>query len=69
MVAAHHPCDAGPHVSVRDQASGDGTRGKGGRYGPDEQLIPMTEPEVRRLLTRLIWNENQPPDFILHWSW
>ena len=38
-------------------------------YGPDEQLIPMTVPEVRRLLARLIWTENQPPDFILYWSW
>ena len=29
----------------------------------------MTVPEVRRLLTRLVWTENQPPDFILYWSW
>ena len=29
----------------------------------------MTVPEVRRLLTRLIWTESQPPDFILYWSW
>ena len=29
----------------------------------------MTVPEVRRLLTRLVWTENQPPGFILHWSW
>ena len=25
----------------------------------------MTAPEVRRLLTRLVWTQNQPPDFIL----
>ena len=61
--------NAGPCVSVRDQASGNGTGRKGGCYGPDEQLIPMTVPEVRRLLTRLVWTENQPPDFILYWSW
>ena len=29
----------------------------------------MTVPEVRRLLTRLVWTENQLPDFILYWSW
>ena len=29
----------------------------------------MTVPEVRRLLTRLVWAESQPPDFILYWSW
>ena len=28
----------------------------------------MTVPEVRRLLTRLIWTDNQLPDFILYWS-
>ena len=44
-------------------------RRKGGCYGPDEELIPITAPEVRRLLTRLVWTENQLPDFILSWSW
>ena len=29
-------------------------------------MIPMTVPEVRRLLTRLVWTENQPPDFVLY---
>ena len=33
----------------------------------DEELIPVTVPEVRRLLTRLVWRENQPPDFVLYW--
>ena len=47
----------------------DGTGRKGGCYGPDEELIPVTVPEVRRLLTRLVWTDNQPPDFILYWSW
>ena len=31
--------------------------------------MPLTVPEVRRLLTRLVWTESQPPDFILYWSW
>ena len=56
-------------VSGGDPASGDGTRRKGGCYGPDEALIPLTVPEVRRLLTRLVWTEKQVPDFILSWSW
>ena len=42
------------------------TKIQGGHYGPDEELIPLTVPEVRRLLTRLVWTENQPPDFILY---
>ena len=36
---------------------------------PMQELIPITAPEVRRLLTRLVWTENQLPDFILSWSW
>ena len=28
----------------------------------------MTAPEVRQMLTRLVWTENQPPDFGLYWS-
>ena len=69
LVPAHHVGDVGPRVSVGDQASGHGSGGKRGCYDSDEELIPMTVPEVRRLLTRLIWTENQLPDLILHWSW
>ena len=25
--------------------------------------------EAQFPLTRLVWTENQPPDFILYWSW
>ena len=31
-------------------------------------MIPVTVPEVRRLLARLVWTQNQLPDFILTWS-
>ena len=62
------PGDAGAGVFDRDQATSAGTGRKGGHYGPDEELIPLTVPEVRRLLTRLVWTETQPPDFILYWS-
>ena len=39
---------------IRHQAT-DMTGRKGGYFGLDEELIPLTVPEVRRLLTRLVW--------------
>ena len=61
--------DAGAGVSGGDPASGDGTWRKGGCYGAAEELIPITVPEVRWLLTRLVWTGSQVPEFILYWSW
>ena len=43
-------------------------QGKGGCPGLAERLIPLTVPEVRRLLTRLVWRADQPANFILSWS-
>ena len=43
-------------------------RGKGGRPGSDARLIPLTVPEVRRLITRLVWTVHHPADFVLSWS-
>lgn len=34
---------------------------KGGHYGLGEQLIPLTAPEVRRLIALLVWMDNQWP--------
>ncbi len=31
-------------------------------------LIPLTVPEVRRLLWRLVWRRLPPPDRVLAWS-
>ena len=42
--------------------------GKGGGPCRDRSLIPLTVPEVRRLLTRLIWTPNRSADFVLSWS-
>ena len=42
--------------------------GKGGYPGLDERLIPITVPEVRRLLTRLVWTVNHPVELVLSWS-
>ena len=41
---------------------------KGGTPRPASELIPLTVPEVRRLLVRLIWH--RPPDTatVLNWS-
>jgi hypothetical protein len=36
---------------IKHQAKEQGERGS---YGPDEELIPMTTPEVRRLFTHLV---------------
>ena len=41
---------------------------KGATTALMKELIPITVPEVRRLLTRLVWTESQPADFILYWS-
>jgi FOG: Transposase len=32
------------------------------------ELLPMTVPEVRRLLWRLVWDQSPGPDAVLHWS-
>ena len=32
------------------------------------ELLPMTVPEVRRLLWRLVWDQPPGPDAVLHWS-
>ena len=47
---------------------GGGAGGKGGRHGQDEELIPLTTPEVRRLLTRLVCTDTPAAEFILSWS-
>ena len=41
---------------------------KRGRPGSDARLILLTVPQVRRLLTRLIWTVRHPADFVLSWS-
>ena len=72
LVSPHHPGDAGTGLPGRNQESRDDT-GMPGRKGGcclsgDRRLIQLTVPEVRRLLTRLIWTANHPADFVLSWS-
>ena len=47
------------------QHQGGATRRQGSCYGLDEDLTPLTGPEVRRLLTCLASTEHQLPEFIL----
>ena len=41
---------------------------KRGCYGPDDGLISMTVPEVRRLLYRLVWSHQPADQSALRWS-
>ena len=41
---------------------------KGGCLSLDERLIPLTVPEVRRLLYRLIWRHHPTDESVLRWS-
>ena len=74
-VPAHHPGDAGPRLPGGGPAPGVGTRRsgrKGGCPSLDEKLIPrlipLTVPEVRRLLYRLIWRHQPTDESVLRWS-
>ena len=71
LVSPHHPGDVGSRLPGGDQVLCEDTGmpgGKGGRPSRDRSLIPLTVPEVRRLLTRLIWTQNRSADFVLSWS-
>ena len=71
LASSHHSGDADLRLSGSDQALCVGTRmlrRKGGLPGCEARLIPRTVPEVRQLLTRLIWTANHPADFVLSWS-
>ena len=70
LAPAHHSGHAGAGISGSGQAPGSGARMPGRKRGCpslDEGLIPLTVPEVRRLLTRLVWTANQPAGFVLAW--
>ena len=68
VVLLYHLGDAGRRLPGGDQASGQVCSGEKGRPGNDARLIPLTVPQVRRLLTRLIWTVRHPADFALSWS-
>ncbi len=71
LVSPHHPGDVGSRLPGGDQVLCEDTGmpgGKGGGPSRDRSLIPLTVPEVRRLLTRLIWTPNRSAGFVLSWS-
>ena len=63
--STHHPGDAGARLPHRHHHRG---RWKKGGSRTVAELIPLTVPEVRRLLAHLIWQ--QPPEItaVLSWS-
>ncbi len=63
LVPTHHPGHARPRLLDHHHR-----QGKGGAAGPVEDLIPLTLPEVRRLLAHLIWHQPPEATSVLAWS-
>jgi hypothetical protein len=71
LVPPHHPGPAGPCVPGRHPHPGHQPRAhKGGRGGLNGGLglLPLTVPEVRRLLVALVWTTPVRPGLVLGWS-
>ena len=67
VVPAYHFGPAGPRLSGGDPLLRRRCRRKRGAVNVAE-LIPMTVPEVRRLLCRLLWQRPQRDDLTVRWS-
>ena len=69
MVSAHHLSVVGACLFDRDAGTGGRKRRpKGGALQLDVELIPLTVPEVRRLLVALVWLTPPPVTHTMHWS-
>src|ERR671916_2595456 len=69
MVPAHHAGSVGAGVFDGDEGRGGRKRRpKRGVLNLEVELIPLTMPEVRRLLVALIWFEPRPPERVIGWS-
>jgi hypothetical protein len=71
LVPAHHPGLVGPRLLGRHSSQGHHEQGrKGGRGGLTGGLglLPLTVPEVRRLLVALVWTPPVQPSLVLAWS-
>ena len=71
LVPPHHPAIlAHAYLAViKLQALDQGCSLERGAHADlDEGLIPITIPEVRRLLTHLAWTVNHPAELVLSWS-
>jgi len=67
LVAAYHAGDVCSGLFDRGQSGG----AKKGAQMPEHeaaQLLPLTGPEVRRLLWRLVWQAPVTPEGVLDWS-
>jgi hypothetical protein len=71
LVPPHHPGAAGAGVPGRHPRPGRRLQaGKGGHGGLNGGLglLPLTVPEVRRLLVALVWTRPVGPGLVLAWS-
>src|SRR5260221_348989 len=77
LVSAYHPGHAGvglphggPPTRPRGRQRGGFPQEEGGALTPAQavDLLPLTVPEVRRLLLALVWHAPPPPAAVLHWS-
>src|SRR4051794_35121292 len=67
LAPARHPGDAGARPARR--AAGRPEQAKGGARAARQLLVPLSVPEVRRLITRLAPGRGPPaPAFVLAWS-
>ena len=67
LAPARHARDAGAGPPGR--AAGEAERGKRGRLAARQLLVPLSVPEVRRLIARLVLGRTPPtPPFVLAWS-
>ena len=67
LAPARHPGDAGARPARR--AAGRPEQAKGGTRAARQPLVPLSVPEVRRLITRLAPGRGPPaPAFVLAWS-
>src|SRR5687768_15369957 len=69
MVSAHHVGVVGTCFSDGDAVTGSRKRRpKRGGLRLDVELIPLTVPEVRRLLVALVWSTPPPVERTMRWS-
>jgi hypothetical protein len=70
LVPAYHPGAARPRLPGRHRRARQQPADKGGRASLTGGLglLPLTVPEVRRLLVALVWTTPIQPGFVLAWS-
>ncbi len=67
LVPAYHPVDVGAGIPVRSPLEGEWKLGTGKK---SEKLVPLTEPEIRRLFVVIVWlrmSEGEKSRLWSHW--